>query len=78
MAALEAEAQAEARDRNHPGVPEDKVQRNFADGESRIMPAPGGRDFLQAYKWQAVVDSAHQMIVAARATTRHQTSNRPW
>ena len=32
------------------------------------MPAPGGRDFVQAYNCQAVVDSAHQVIVAARAT----------
>ena len=72
MAALEAEAQAaaEAEGKEHPGVPEDKVQRNFTDAESRIMPAPGGRDFLQAYNCQAVVDHAHQVIVAARATNQ--------
>ena len=35
---------------------------------SRI--APGGKDFLQAYNCQAVVDSAHQVIVAARATNQ--------
>ena len=51
MAALEAEAQAAAgqagaEGKEHPGVPEDKAQRNFTDAESRIMPAPGGRDFL--------------------------------
>ena len=73
MAALEVEAQAaaeqaEAEDRKHPGVPDNKAQRNFTDAESRIMPAPGGRDFLQAYNCQAVVDHAHQVIVAARAT----------
>ena len=51
----------------HPGVPDDKAQRNFTDTESRIIPAPGGKDFLQAYNCQAVVDSAHQVIVAARA-----------
>ena len=70
MAALEAEAQAaaEAEGKEHPGVPDDKAQRNFTDAESRIMPAPGGRDFLQAYNCQAVVDHAHQVIVAARAT----------
>ena len=50
MAALEAEAQAaaeqaEAEGKDHPGVPDDKAQRNFTDAESRIMPAPGGRDF---------------------------------
>ena len=38
------------------------------------MPAPGGKDFLQAYNCQAVVDSAHQVIVAARAT--NQTSDK--
>ena len=75
MAALEAEAQvaaerAEAEGRKHPGVPEDKAQRNFTDAESRIMPAAGGKDFLQAYNCQAVVDSAHQVIVAARATNQ--------
>ena len=72
MAALEAEAQAaaEAEGKEHPGVPEDKAQRNFTDAESRIMPVPGGRDFLQAYNCQAVVDHAHQVIVAARATNQ--------
>ena len=56
------------------GVPDDKAQRNFTDTESRIIPAPGGKDFLQAYNCQAVVDSAHQVIVAARAT--NQTSDK--
>ena len=71
MAALEAEARAaaaEAEGKDHPGVPEEKAQRNFTDPQSRIMPAPGGRDFLQAYNCQAVVDSKDQVIVAARAT----------
>ena len=81
MAALEAEAQAaaaqaEAEGRKHPGVPDDKAQRNFTDTESRIIPAPGGKDFLQAYNCQAVVDSAHQVIVAARPPTRLRISNR--
>ncbi len=72
MAALEAEAQAaaEAEGKEHLGVPDDKAQRNFTDAESRIMPGPGGRDFLQAYNCQAVVDHAHQVIVAARATNQ--------
>ena len=79
MAGLEAEArataeQAEAEGREHPGVPDDKAQHNFTDAESRIMPGPGGRDFQQAYNCQAVVDHAHQMIVAARAT--NQTSDK--
>ena len=79
MAALEAEAQAaaeqaEAEGGKRPGVPDDKAQRNFTDAESRIIPAPGGKDFLQGYNCQAVVDSAHQAIVAARAT--NQTSDK--
>ena len=73
MAALEAEAEAQAEaaaaeGKAHPGVPEDKVQRNFTDPESRIMPGPGGKDFQQAYNCQAVVDHEHQVIVATRAT----------
>ena len=52
-ATLEAEARAEAEQaesegRNHPGVPEDKAQRNFTDPDSRIMPGPGGREGLPA------------------------------
>ena len=72
QAALEAEAEVEqvkAAGRNHPGVPDDKEQRNFTDPDSRIMPVPGGRDFQQSYNCQAVVDSEHQVIVAARATS---------
>ena len=62
--------QAAAEDKEHPGAPEDKAQRNFTDPESRIMPGPGGREFLQAYNCQAVVDHENQVIVAARATNR--------
>ena len=72
-AALQAEAlaeveQSESEGRKHPGVPADQAQRNFTDPDSRIMPGPGGRDFQQSYNCQAVVDSGHQVIVAARAT----------
>ena len=72
-AALEAEARAEVEQgesegRNPPGVPDDKAQRNFTDPDSRIMPRPGGRDFQQSYNCQAVVDNAHQVIVATRTT----------
>ncbi len=45
-----------------------KAQRNFTDPPSRIMPGPGGRDFQQSCNCQAVADSEHQVIVAARAT----------
>ena len=78
MAALEAEAQAaaepaEAEGKDHPGVPEEKAQRNFTDPKSRIMPGPGGRDFLLAYNCQAGVDSEQQVIIAAQAA--NQTSD---
>ena len=49
-------------------MPDDRAQRNFTDPDSRIMPGPGRRDFQQSYNCQAVVDSTHQVIVAARAT----------
>ena len=79
MAALEAEAQASAEQaaeegNEHPRVPDDQAQRNFTNHQSRIMPAPGGRDFLQAYNCQAVVDHDYLVIVAARAT--NQTSDK--
>ncbi len=63
-AALEAE-RARAEGKEHPGMPQAKVQRNFTDPDSRIMPAPGNKDFIQGYNAQAAVDSAHQVIVAA-------------
>ena len=73
--ALEAEARQEAEKNgkkdDQDGLPKDKAQRNFTDSESHIMPAPGGKYFIQAYNAQAAVDSAHQIIVAA------ETSNKP-
>lgn len=50
-------------------VPEDKAQRNFTDGDSRIMP-DGARkgSFVQAYNAQIVVDDESQIIVAADLT----------
>ena len=62
--------QAEAEGRKHPGAPDDKAQRNFTDPDSRIMPGPGGRDFQQSYNCQAMLDNAHQVILAARATNQ--------
>jgi transposase/signal recognition particle subunit SEC65 len=71
--ALEAEArqeaeQARAKGKKATGIPEDKAQRNFTDPQSKIMPAPGGKHFEQAYNAQAAVDSANQVIVAAGLT----------
>ena len=72
--ALEAEARqaAEKGQENNAQtvMPQDKAQRNFTDADSHIMPAPGGKHFIQAYNAQAAVDSAHQVIVAAEITNR--------
>lgn len=77
-AALEAEARLEAEKRpeqgGNGGAPPDGAQRNFTDSESRIMPAPGGKHFIQAYNAQAAVDSANQVIVAAEVT--HKPTDR--
>jgi hypothetical protein len=45
------------------GTPKDKAQRNFTDGDSRIMKRDGDH-IVQAYNAQAVVDNAHQIVVA--------------
>ena len=69
--ALEEEARAEAeqdKSGKASGIPADETQRNFTDPDSKIMPAPGGKQFEQAYNAQAVVDSANQIIVAAEVT----------
>jgi transposase len=73
--ALEEDAQREAEiaaasNKKHTGAPDDKTQRNFTDPDSNIMPAPGGKHFVQAYNAQAAVDSAHQVIVAAKITNK--------
>jgi len=70
--ALEEEVAATTTKKNkkHTGLPYDKAQRNFTDPESRIMPAAGGKHFIQAYNAQAAVDSAHQVIVAAEVTNK--------
>jgi len=65
-AALEAEAREESGDPE--AVPEPKAQRNFTDPDSRIMLSkPDG--FIYGYNAQAVVDEAHQVIVATAITT---------
>lgn len=73
--ALEEDAKREAEiaaasNKKHTRVPADKAQRNFTDPESHIMPAPGGKHFVQAYNAQAAVDSTHQVIVAAEVTNK--------
>lgn len=46
-------------------APADKAQRNFTDPDSRIMKT-SDNSFHQCYNAQAVVDDAHQVIVATR------------
>lgn len=55
-----------AADKN--GDPTPKAQMNFTDRESRIMKAGG--DFVQGYNCQAVVDDAHQIVVAHGASNQ--------
>lgn len=50
-------------------VPDMKAQRNFTDGESRIMPDGAHKgSFIQAFNAQIAVDSQAQIIVAADIT----------
>jgi len=48
-------------------VPKPAAQRNFTDPESRIMKTADG-SFAQCFNAQAVVDQAHQVIVATDVT----------
>lgn len=60
-AALEAEARERTGDPD--ALPDPKAQRSFTDPDSRIMLSkPDG--FIYGYNAQAVVDEAHQVIVA--------------
>jgi transposase len=49
------------------GGPPDRAQRNFTDGDSRILPTRDG--FIQGYNGQIAVDAAHQVILAHRLAT---------
>ena len=73
--ALEAEAreaaeQVESESRSHPWGSRGQGAARLHRPRLPHHAGPGGRDFQQAYNCQAVVDSAHQVIVAARATNR--------
>lgn len=48
-------------------TPPDRAQRNFTDGDSRIMPSGGG--FIAGYNGQIAADAAHQIIVAQQLST---------
>ena len=50
-------------------TPEPKAQRNFTDGQSRIMPDGSNKgSYVQAYNGQIVVDGYVQVIVAPAVT----------
>ena len=49
------------------GTPPNKAQRNFTDGDCRILPSQGG--FIAGYNGQIAVDAAHQIITAQRLST---------
>jgi len=72
--AAEAERQAAGKKRRgkEPApvkeTPEDKAQTNFTDPEAKIMKR-SNKGFDYCYNAQAVVDSAHQIIVAAEVCT---------
>ena len=55
-------------------TPDERVQYNFTDPESRIMKNADGA-FVQAYNAQAAVDAAHHLIVAIDVTA--QPADRP-
>jgi transposase len=50
------------------GTPTPKAQRNFTDGDSRIMKTGDG--FIQGYNAQAAVDGANQIIVGQALTNQ--------
>ena len=82
QAALEAAAAALARKeeapldrprrgrpaKNPPGMPRNRVPRNFTDPDSRIMKAQDG--CIQGYTAQAAVDADHPVIVAQGLTNQ--------
>lgn len=61
----EAEAVRAGEEAAAEATPEDKAQRNFTDPDSRIMKT-SDNSFHQCFNAQAVVDDAHQVIVATR------------
>jgi transposase len=67
--ALEERAREQAKSKDEPeekAKPEAKMQYNFTDPESRILPGAGG--FVQAYNAQIAVEPDFQWIVGQRVT----------
>jgi Transposase DDE domain len=67
--ALEERAREQAKSKDEPenkAKPEAKMQYNFTDPESRILPAANG--FVQGYNAQIAVEPDFQLIVGQRVT----------
>lgn len=67
-AALEAEARERTGDDD--ATPPPEAQRNFTDGDAKIMKDTGSGAFVSAYNAQLAVDAASQVIVAQELTMR--------
>ena len=66
----QAQSKGEPKEKAEKAKPEAKMQYNFTDPESRIM--PGTEGFVQAYNTQIAVEPDFQLIVGQRVT---QASN---
>ena len=64
------EKPGEAKSENPAVFPAAKAQRNFTDPDSRIMKVSSSKSFEQCYNAQALVDVAHQVIVAAHLSQK--------
>jgi len=64
------EKPGEAKSENPAVFPAAKAQRNFTDPDSRIMKVSSSKSFEQCYNAQALVDDAHQVIVAAHLSQK--------
>ena len=64
------EKPGEAKSQSPAVVPAAKAQRNFTDPDSRIMKVSSSKSFEQCYNAQALVDDAHQVIVAAHLSQK--------
>jgi transposase len=62
----QAQSQGEPEEKAKKAKPEGKMQYNFTDPESRIMPGADG--FVQAYNTQIAVEPDFQLIVGQRVT----------
>lgn len=67
-AALEAEARERTGDDD--AVPPPGAQRNFTDGDAKIMKDTGSGAFVAGYNAQLAVDAGSQVIVAKELTMR--------